>query len=114
MIDLTGLPLPADSPDPGTCVRLERPEPGLAVVVLDPPHRKMAVLDVPLVRDLSTVIDELTSMPDLKGVVFTGREPLSFAAGADIDVTANLNDPDPALRALAGVQGVYIDLVALS
>ncbi len=53
MIDISGLPLPDDAPAKGTCVRIERPEPGLAVVVLDPPHRKLAVLDVPLVRDLN-------------------------------------------------------------
>ena len=42
-----GLPFPENAPEPGACVRIERPEPGLAVVVLDPPHRSLAVLDAP-------------------------------------------------------------------
>ena len=33
-----GLPFPENAPEPGACVRIERPEPGLAVVVLDPPR----------------------------------------------------------------------------
>lgn len=113
MMDITGLPQPDNAPAIGACVRLERPEPGLAVVVLDPPHRKLAVLDVPLMRDLSAVLDELAVTPDLQGVVFTGRDPLSFAAGADIDAIENLRDPELALQLVRGVHGVYNQIEAL-
>lgn len=113
MIDIEGLPLPEGAPAPGACVRIERPEPGLAVVVLDPPHRKLAVLDVPLVRDLDAALDELETTPDLQGVVFTGREPLSFAAGADIDAIRGLTDPALALQLVRGVQGLYDRIEAL-
>ena len=113
MIDISGLPLPDDAPAKGSCVRVERPEPGLAVVVLDPPHRKLAVLDVPLVRDLSAVVDELETSPDLRGVVFTGRSPLSFAAGADIDAIKRLTDPELVLRLVRGVQSIYDQIEAL-
>ena len=59
MIDLDGLPLPDGAPAPGACVRLERPEPGLLVLVLDPPHRESyAVFDVPLLKDLEKALDE--------------------------------------------------------
>ena len=34
MIDLRGLPTPESPPPPGACLRVERPEPGLAVVVI--------------------------------------------------------------------------------
>lgn len=93
MIDLTGLPLPPDAPPPGRCVRLERPEPGLAVVVLDPPHRELAVLDVPLVRDLWEVLDGLEHDPQLRALVIRGREPGRFAAGADVRAIEALTDP---------------------
>ncbi len=92
MNDLERLPFPPDSPEPGTCVRIERPEDGLAVVVLDPPHRKLAVLDAPLLRDLSTVIDGLERDSALRGIVFTGRGPDQFAAGADIRAIAELKE----------------------
>jgi len=92
-MDLGGLPLPAGCPAPGTCVRVERPEPGMAVLVLDPPHRKMPVLDLALVRDLEAVVRELEDDRQLRGVVITGRDPSTFAAGADIDAIESLSDP---------------------
>lgn len=107
MMDISGLPLPANAPEPGLCVRVERPEPGLAVVVLDPPHRKLAVLDLPLMRDLDAVLDELETSPDLRGVVFTGREPLSFAAGADIDAIEGVRDAALAARTIRLGQALF-------
>ncbi|MBI5850306.1 MAG: hypothetical protein HZB39_04605, partial [Planctomycetes bacterium] len=82
MIDPTRMPFPDDAPEPGRCVRLERPEPGLAVLVLDPPHRSLAVLDGPLLRDLEALLATLEQDKDLRGVVITGRSPSQFAAGA--------------------------------
>ncbi|MCB9913613.1 MAG: enoyl-CoA hydratase/isomerase family protein [Planctomycetes bacterium] len=113
MMDLTGLPMPPDAPAPGTCIRLERPEPGLAVVVLDPPHRKLAVLDLPLMRDLDAALDELETTPDLVGVVFTGREPTAFAAGADIDAIAGIRDAALGARVIALGQQVFARIARL-
>ena len=113
MIDIAGLPMPADAPEAGACVRVERPEAGLCVVVLDPPHRSLAVLDLPLMRDLSKVIDDLHSTPDLRGVVFCGREPLSFAAGADIDAIESLRDPALAARVMRVGQQLFNSIEAL-
>jgi 3-hydroxyacyl-CoA dehydrogenase/enoyl-CoA hydratase/3-hydroxybutyryl-CoA epimerase len=93
MTDFSGYPLPENSPEPGKCIRVERPEPGLAVVVLDPPHRSLAVLDAPLIRDLDAVVEDLEQDSTLKGIVLTGRAPGQFAAGADIDAIAQLTDP---------------------
>ena len=108
MIDLAGVRIPPDAPAPGTCVRLERPEPGLVRLVLDPPHRpKIAVLDVPLLSDLDRAVTELEQDRDLRGLVITGREPLSFAAGADVEAIAELEDPDVALRMCRSVQGLF-------
>lgn len=92
MSTLAELPVPKDAPPAGACVRIERPEPGLALVVLDPPHRKLAVFDVALMRDLDAALDELARDVKLKGIVFCGRTPTSFAAGADIDAISGLTD----------------------
>ena len=88
------LPMPENAPAPGTCVRVERPEPGLALVVFDPPHRSFPVFDAPLVRDLRTVVDGLAQESNLRGVVFTGRKPDQFLAGADIDGIGSITDPE--------------------
>jgi hypothetical protein len=90
---LEGLPLPPNCPETGTCIRYEQPEPGLVVLVLDPPHRKLAVLDLPLMRDLSLAITRLEDDRALRGVVITGRAPLEFALGADIDAIGAIEDP---------------------
>ncbi len=112
MMDIAGLPMPDGAPAAGACVRLERPEPGLVVLVLDPPHRSLAVLDVPLVRDLSDALDELRLMPDLKGLVITGRTPLAFAAGADISVIEELRDARLASRLVLAVHSVFNQIEA--
>ena len=93
MTDFSGYPLPDNCPEAGECIRVERPEPGLAVVILDPPHRSLAVLDAPLIRDLDAVVEDLEQDTSLNGIVLTGRAPGQFAAGADIDAIAQLTDP---------------------
>jgi 3-hydroxyacyl-CoA dehydrogenase/enoyl-CoA hydratase/3-hydroxybutyryl-CoA epimerase len=89
---LESMPLPEGAPAPGGCVRLERPEPGLALLVIDPPHRKLAVFDRPLMRDLALALDEVWADRSLKALVVTGKSPASFVAGADIDVIEAIDD----------------------
>src|SRR6185295_8951393 len=89
VIDLAGLPLPPNPPPAGACTRIERPRAGLARLVLDPPHRpKIAVFDVPLLADLDLALGELEKDAGLRGLVITGRSPLSFCAGADVETLA--------------------------
>jgi len=99
VIDLVGLPVPKDAPEPGACIRLERPEDGLVVLILDPPHRaKYPVFDVPLLMDLDAALEELAQDRELKGLVVAGRDPLTFAAGADVETIAEVDDPVLAKR----------------
>lgn len=105
--------MPADAPPPGACIRIERPEPGLARLVLDPPHRKLAVLDLALMADLERAIQVLASDNGLRGVVVCGRSPTSFAAGADIDALAGVEDPALALELGRYGQSVFQGLASL-
>jgi len=114
MIDFKGLPQPPDAPAAGSCVRVERPEAGLALVVLDPPHRKIAVFDVPLLRDLEAAIEGLAQDPKLRGLVITGREPLSFAAGADIETISRISDPELANKFVRSGQALFQRIHRLS
>ncbi len=106
--------MPADAPAPGACIRIERPEPGLALLVLDPPHRKLAVLDLALMRDFDSALDELRSDTSLRGIVITGREPTSFAAGADLEALIKIDDPALALELGRYGQALYQKLAQLS
>ena len=114
MIDLTGLPEPDGAPATGACVRIERPEPGLAHLFLDPPHRpKLAAFDVPLLRDLDAAVDELARDASLEGLVITGRSPLSFAAGADVETIAQISDSELAGRFVREGQKLYQRIAAM-
>jgi 3-hydroxyacyl-CoA dehydrogenase/enoyl-CoA hydratase/3-hydroxybutyryl-CoA epimerase len=108
MNDYHDLPMPADAPPPGSCVRVERPEPGLAVVVLDPPHRKLCVLDAPLLRDLDRAVGELERDGSLQGVVLTGRSAGEFAAGADVKAIEGLTDPRAVERMVRVVHALFL------
>lgn len=95
---LESMPMPTGAPAPGGCVRIERPEAGLAVLVIDPPHRKLAVFDRPLMRDLALALDEVWADRSLKALVVTGKSPITFVAGADIDVIEAIDDASRATR----------------
>ncbi len=106
-MDLQGLPFPDDSPEPGACIQIDYPEPGLAMVRLVPPHRSLAVLDAPLLRDLEVAISELEGRHDLTGIVFAGAEPLKFAAGADIDGIKSITNPAEVERVVLSVHELF-------
>ncbi|MBM3976960.1 MAG: hypothetical protein FJ299_08220 [Planctomycetes bacterium] len=114
MIDLSGLPLPPDAPPAGSCVRVTRPEPGLVVLALDPPHRSLAVFDAPLLRDLDLALTELESDAEMRALVITGREPLSFAAGADVKTIAAVREAEIAARFVRAGQQLFERIHRLS
>ncbi|MFT5153464.1 MAG: 3-hydroxyacyl-CoA dehydrogenase/enoyl-CoA hydratase/3-hydroxybutyryl-CoA epimerase, partial [Planctomycetota bacterium] len=114
MIDLSGLPMPENAPDPRSCVRIERLDCGLVRLVLDPPHRKHTVLDLPLIRDLDLALDDLESGGPMLGVVITGRDPLHFAFGADIDMIESAVDVALVERAIKSVHAVFERIERLS
>ena len=114
MINLEGIPIPEDAPRPASCIGIARPAPDLMVLTLDPPHRSMAVLDLPLMRDLDLALDHVDAEKGLTGLVITGREPLSFAAGADIDAIETADDAALVERVVALGQQVFQRIANLS
>jgi 3-hydroxyacyl-CoA dehydrogenase / enoyl-CoA hydratase / 3-hydroxybutyryl-CoA epimerase len=108
------LPMPKDAPPPGSCWRLARPEPGLIVLTLDPPHRpKLPVFDAPALRDLYLVLEELERDGAARALVITGREPLVFAGGADVEMIASIDDPELAAELVRSGQAAYTRLEQL-
>lgn len=92
MIDLTGILVPPDAPPPRACVLLERPEPGLARIVIASPHRALPVFDAPTLRDFDIALEEVEGDKSLRALVITGRDVRTFAAGADIDALDAVKD----------------------
>lgn len=114
MIDLSGLPTPPGAPAPGTCVRLDSPEARVRLLVLDPPHRAMPVFDLPLLRDLDAALEQVERDDLVRGLVITGRDTRTFAAGADIDAIAALTDPRVVERVVAVGQELFERIARLS
>ena len=112
MIRLDGIPRPEDAPEPGACVRTEPIEDGVVRLVLDPPHRKIAVLDAPLLADLDTALSDLEANPP-RGLVLAGRRPDQFAAGADVHAIRAIVDPQVLRRLVVEIHGLFQRLAAL-
>jgi len=113
-MELPDLKLPDDAPAEGTCIRIDHPEQGLAVLVLDPPHRKMAVLDMALMRDLAAALTEVERDERLRALVITGREPLNFAVGADVKAIESVDDNEEALALIRFGQLTFERIAKLS
>ncbi|MFT7677261.1 MAG: 3-hydroxyacyl-CoA dehydrogenase/enoyl-CoA hydratase/3-hydroxybutyryl-CoA epimerase [Planctomycetota bacterium] len=105
-MDLSGYPVPENAPEPGACLRVERPEAGLAIVTFDSPHRSFSVLDAPLLRDLDTLVTQFEGDPALRGIVFQGRSPDQFLAGADVQGIGQITD-------VSVIEGIVLSVHAL-
>lgn len=111
---LEGVPGPANAPGPGESIRIERPEPGLMRLVLDPPHRKLAVFDVPMLLDLDAALTEVENEGSLRGLVIMGADPLTFAGGADLEAIGKLETEEAVGRYISFGQGLFQRIHKLS
>jgi 3-hydroxyacyl-CoA dehydrogenase/enoyl-CoA hydratase/3-hydroxybutyryl-CoA epimerase len=111
---LEGVPSPQNAPGPGESIRIERPEPGLIRLVLDPPHRKLAVFDVPMLLDLDAALTEVENEGSLRGLVISGADPLTFAGGADLEAIAKLETTEAVGRYIAFGQALFQRIYKLS
>ena len=93
--------------NPGQCVQIEYPEEGLAVLTLNPPHRKLTVLDQPLLEDLKQAIQEIESKNAIEGVIVKGKTAKIFAAGADIEGILNITKKSDAYKIVNDVHQIF-------
>ncbi len=100
-------PIPQDAPPPGACIKVERPEPGLAVLVFDPPHRSLAVFDGPLLRDLDAALAAVEADASLQGLVLTGRASDQFLGGADVEGILQLEDEAAGRDIVLAVHAIF-------
>lgn len=114
MIDLAGIAMPPDAPPPRSCVRVERPEPGLARIVLDAPHRSLTVFDAPTMRDFDLALEDVEKDASLRALVITGKDARTFAGGADIEAIAAATDVAFVRRFIEIGQRMWDRVAALS
>ncbi|QDV05967.1 Fatty acid oxidation complex subunit alpha [Planctomycetes bacterium Poly30] len=114
MIDLSQFPSPENAPAPGECLKIERPEPGLAVLTILSPHKSFPVLDAPLLRDLDAAVTEFEGDDSLEGIVITGRRADQFLAGADVEAIAQITDPEVVRKAVLAVHGLFARIERLA
>lgn len=113
--DVRQFSLAPDAPPEKACVRLEIHEEGRLVhLILDPPHRKQAVFDAALMRDLYLRLQEVQGLDGVEGLVLTGRDPLSFCYGADLDAVNTLETAHQAEKLGAAGQHVFQTLHRMS
>jgi enoyl-CoA hydratase/carnithine racemase len=79
-----------------THLRLERPSPGVALLVLDNPDQRNA-MSAPMTESWVAAVDELAADRDLRAVVVTG-EGSAFCSGGDTSWIAS--EPDAGVDAL--------------
>src|SRR5258708_35130006 len=70
--------------------KIETDADGIALVTWDSPGRSMNVIDMKVIAELGTVVDEVVGDAAIKGVVITsGKE--TFCAGADLAMLETLS-----------------------
>ncbi len=110
----SSFPMPDNAPEPGACVALELLEDGkLAKLTLEPPHREQTVFDGPLMRDLNMRLGELEGMTQVEGLIVTGRSPLHFCYGADVNSIREIESVAQATESARAGQMVFQRLYKL-
>jgi enoyl-CoA hydratase len=79
-------------------IRVERPEPGVAVLTLDRPDVRNAI-NLEMVQEIEGALDELAADDELRVLVLRGEGEKAFAGGADIAQMRERRTAD-ALRAI--------------
>lgn len=75
-------------------IRLSFPEPEIALLTFDDPHKGANVLSSHVLAELSAHLDALEKRTDLAGLVIRSGKPGSFIAGADLrEFAASFNAP---------------------
>src|SRR5437899_1048869 len=77
-----------------TSFRLETREGGAAILTFDMPNSRANTLGQPVIAELESVLAQLQSRTDVKGLIFRSGKPGMFIAGADLRELGGAK-PDP-------------------
>ena len=86
---------------------------GVAWLKIDVPDEKMNTLQSAFVDQVTTVLEELKTKSDLKGMVVHSGKPDNFIAGADIKMLAACTTAEEAQQLAAQGQVLFSQLEAL-
>jgi 3-hydroxyacyl-CoA dehydrogenase/enoyl-CoA hydratase/3-hydroxybutyryl-CoA epimerase len=81
------------SADEDSAFTLHEHDDGVAHLVLDMPGARVNILAGPVMRQLDTIIDELSGRPDLKALLVRSGKEENFIAGADVSEIQGITDP---------------------
>lgn len=84
----------------------EMDENGILVVTINRPE-KLNALNKEVIEELSQVLNEIYSNPDIKGAILTGSGPKAFVAGADISEFTGLRSEGGEALARKGQMEVF-------
>ena len=74
-----------------------------ALIEFDQPDSKVNVLSSAVMKELEGIIAQLSSKPDLKGLLVVSKKPDIFIAGADIKEIENItSSPEAEVKAQEG------------
>ncbi len=79
---------------------------GILTITINRPE-KLNALNKTVIQELSSVLDEVISNPELKGVIITGSGQKAFVAGADISEFVSLDKAGGKLLAQQGQDNVF-------
>ncbi|HEX2059770.1 MAG TPA: 3-hydroxyacyl-CoA dehydrogenase NAD-binding domain-containing protein [Thermoanaerobaculia bacterium] len=85
----------------------------LAILWFDLPGEKVNKFSSPVLRELSGVLDELASSPELKKLVIASRKPGIYIAGADVTEFTTVTGPEQAKAYVLLGQEVFTKLAKL-
>jgi 3-hydroxyacyl-CoA dehydrogenase/enoyl-CoA hydratase/3-hydroxybutyryl-CoA epimerase len=93
--------------------RIEPAERGIFHLVMDHPSRRVNVLDVDALADLTRAVGDLAGTSGLQGVALLSGKPGSFIAGADVEAIGAITDRDQVLELIHRAHAAFGALASL-
>jgi 3-hydroxyacyl-CoA dehydrogenase/enoyl-CoA hydratase/3-hydroxybutyryl-CoA epimerase len=94
-------------------LQLERGAGGMGVVYLDVPNKPLNVLGRQTMRELDSVLDQVSADRSLTLLVFLSRKASGFLAGADLNEFRSVESSDEAMALSSMGQGLFEKLANL-
>ncbi len=88
-------------------LRLERPEPDVAVLWMDDPEESVNTLKREFIAEFEDVMAEIEGAAELQVLVFASAKPDSFIVGANLDMLKQLGSASDAMALSRVAQGLH-------